>query len=118
MTHPMERTMQYEIMDRPQAARFLQTAYCLRVTKESLATMATRGGGPPMFKIGRYARYLKSDLIKWAARRCSGVLDSTSTPHNRNTGRLFDYAEDMGDLEDDTDDCRKTGDPRFDEMTR
>jgi hypothetical protein len=109
--------MNTEIFTRAQAARFLQSLYGLRVTKGSLATMATRGGGPRMIKFGRYAHYRKSDLIDWARSRCSGLLDSTSTPHNHETGKLFVYEEDGDDLPDAFD-RRHTGDARFDEVTQ
>ncbi|HEU4550459.1 MAG TPA: hypothetical protein VFS01_12240 [Rhizomicrobium sp.] len=109
--------MTTEIFTRPEAARFLQSQYGLRVTKASLATMATRGGGPRMMKFGRYAHYRRCDLIEWVRSRCSGLLDSTSTPRNDDTGGLFIYEEDNGGLEDSFD-YHNTGDARFDEITR
>jgi hypothetical protein len=110
--------MQYEIMDRIQAARFLQSTFCLPTTKASLATMATRGGGPQYFTMGRYVRYRKADLVSWAAKRSSAFLDSTSSPRCKNAGLAFYYAEDSGDLEEDAFDHRNTGDAQFDEMTK
>lgn len=108
--------MDMEIFTRTQAARFLQS-HGLRTTAASLATMATRGGGPKFLKFGRYAQYRRSDLLEWMRLRCSGLLDSTSTPSNGNTGGLFAYEPDNGDLDDDWD-YRNTGDRFFDDVTR
>lgn len=109
--------MYEELLDRPAAARFLKSLYDLRVTAGSLATMATRGGGPRMIKFGRYARYRKADLIDWVRLRSSGLLDSTSSPHNTDSGGLFDFQEDCGDLLEHLD-LRDTGQADFDEITR
>ena len=109
--------MSTEIFTRIEAARYLRVTYGLRVTKGSLATSACRGGGPRMIGMGRYKNYRKCDLIEWARSRCSGLLESTSTPHNSDTGGLFGYHEDLGDLPD-TLDYHHTGDPLFDEVTR
>jgi hypothetical protein len=108
--------MTMDIFTRTQAARFLQS-HGLRTTAASLATMATRGGGPRFLKFGRYAQYRRCDLLEWMSLRCSGLLDSTSTPSNGNTGGLFAYEPDNGDLEDEWD-YRNTGDRFFDEVTR
>lgn len=96
---------------RCEAARILQT-YGLRTTPASLATMATRGGGPSYFKIGKLCMYRLSDLEMWMAQRCTGLLDSTSTKEGRDFDDLFD---DDGELEDDP---YYTGQPGFDEITR
>ena len=105
-----------DIFTRTQAARFLQS-HGFRTTAASLATMATRGGGPRFLKFGRYAQYRRCDLLEWMSLRCSDLLDSTSTPSNGNTGGLFAYEPDYGDLEDEWD-YRNTGDRFFDEVTR
>lgn len=105
-----------ELLTRAQAARFLQS-YGMRTTTASLAVMSTRGGGPVFFKIGRYVYYRKTDLLDWVRLRCSGPLDSTSTPSNGNLGGLFVYEPDNGDLEDEWD-YHNTGDRFFDEVTR
>lgn len=84
-----------ELLDRKQACRFLKATFGLPVTPASLATAAVRGGGPRYAHMGRYVRYLKADLVEWASSRCSGFLDSTSTPHNQNTGKLFSYEPDI-----------------------
>jgi hypothetical protein len=104
------------IFTRAEAARFLKS-YGLRTTTGSLATAATRGGGPRFLKFGRYAHYRKCDLLDWMRLQCSGLLDSTSTPPNEDTGGMFGYTADNGDLLDGRD-YRNTGDPYFDEVTR
>lgn len=48
------------------------------VTSATLATMATRGRGPPFFKFGRYALYSEADLLRWAAERL-GASAATAT---------------------------------------
>lgn len=96
---------------REEAARFLR-ANGLRTTAASLATMATRGGGPPYFKIGKHCFYWQIDLEMWVEQRCSGPLDSTSTTQGK---RLDDIFEQDGDLEESPFD---TGQPGFDEITR
>lgn len=98
------------IYNRPDAARFLR-GYGLRTTKESLATMATRGGGPSFFRNGKYACYRQLDLEAWAKKRRSPILDSTSTTQ----GKAFDDFEQDRDLEDDP---FHIGQPGFDEVTR
>ena len=105
-----------EILTRAEAARYLRTRFGLRTTAASLATMASRGGSPRIFKIGRYANYRKSDLNEWALRQYGGLLDSTSSPSNSSAVAFFSYEEDLGDLPEF--DYRNTGDPHFDEVTR
>lgn len=96
---------------RHEAARLLQS-YGLRTTSASLATMATREGGPPYFKIGKLCMYRLSDLEKWMSQRCTGLLDSTSTLVGRDLDDLF---EQECDLEDD---ALFTGQQGFNEITR
>lgn len=96
---------------RDEAARLLQS-HGLRTTPASLATMATRGGGPRYFKVGKLCMYQLSDLEAWLAQRTTGLLDSTSTEggaHIHNPLQL-DY-----ELQDD---LFITGHPGFDETTR
>lgn len=105
------------VYTRVQAALFLRTRIGMRTTAESLATAACRGSCPRMVKDGRYANYLECDLIDWACLRCSGRLDSTSTPHKNDAGSLFGTVDDLGDLDDEWD-YHNTGDRFFDEFTR
>ena len=96
---------------RDEAARLLQ-AHGLRTTPASLATMATRGGGPRYFKVGKLCMYPLSDLEAWVAQRTTGLLDSTSTKVGAQIDNPLqpDY-----ELEDD---LFTTGHPGFDEITR
>jgi hypothetical protein len=48
------------------------------VAETTLATKATRGGGPPFCKFGPRALYKWADLITWAEARLSEPRRSTS----------------------------------------
>jgi len=96
---------------REEAARFLR-ANGLRTTAASLATMATRGGGPPYFKIGKRCFYWQIDLEMWVEQRCSGLLDSTSTTQGKRLDDIFEQDQDLEEAPFDT------GQPGFDEITR
>ena len=96
---------------RHEAARLLQS-HGLRTTAASLATMATRGGGPRYFKVGKLCMYPLSDLEAWVKQRTTSLLDSTSTE----VGARADYfLQPDFELEDD---LFVTGHPGFDEVTR
>ncbi|HKR16508.1 hypothetical protein [Rhizorhapis sp.] len=96
---------------RDEAARFLR-ANGLRTTAASLATMATRGGSPPYFKIGKHCFYWQIDLEMWVEQRCSGLLDSTSTTQGKRFDDIFEQDRDLEESPFDT------GQPGFDEITR
>lgn len=97
--------------NRDEAGRFLR-ANGLRTTAASLATMATRGGGPPYFKIGKHCFYWQLDLQIWIEQRCTGLMDSTSTSQGTRIDDLFERDADLEDFPFDT------GQPDFDEITR
>jgi hypothetical protein len=48
------------------------------VTKATLATLASRGGGPPYRRFGKRALYRWADLVAWAEARCSASRSNTS----------------------------------------
>ena len=48
------------------------------VSPSGLATRASRGGGPPFQKFGRYPIYRWADAIAWAQSRLSPVVRTTS----------------------------------------
>lgn len=98
---------------RHQAAKVLQSRG-LPTTSGSLATMATRGGGPPFFKIGRYCMYRLSDLDAWIALRSSELLDSTSCTRGPKVD-LNDIFYEVGELEEYP---IYSGQLKFDEITR
>ncbi len=48
------------------------------VSATTLATLASRGGGPPYRLFGRIPLYRWSDALTWAEQRCSSLRHSTS----------------------------------------
>lgn len=50
------------------------------VSAKTLATKATRGGGPPYSTFGRAVLYRWSDALAWAEGRLSAPRHSTSEP--------------------------------------
>src|SRR5438046_1514726 len=49
-----------------------------RTSPETLATLASRGGGPPFQKYGRWPIYTWGSSLAWARERCSPVVTSTA----------------------------------------
>lgn len=62
---------------RDQAAKYLQERYGA-YTSETLAKLATVGGGPPFIKFGRFPLYRPELLDEWAKARMSKLVHSTS----------------------------------------
>lgn len=60
----------------PTAAALTECGF--KIASSSLATMATRGGGPPFCKWGPRAVYRWGDALAWAEARLSGPRRSTS----------------------------------------
>ncbi|HEY3910622.1 MAG TPA: DNA-binding protein [Stellaceae bacterium] len=50
------------------------------ISAATLATMATRGGGPVFQRFGRKPVYTEDDLLAWATGRLSPPMTSTSAP--------------------------------------
>lgn len=48
------------------------------VSEATLATKASRGGGPPYQKFGRVPLYRRGDLFAWAEARLSAPMRSAS----------------------------------------
>jgi len=48
------------------------------VTKATLATLASRGGGPPYRRFGKRVLYRWCDLVDWAEARCGAVQRNSS----------------------------------------
>jgi hypothetical protein len=65
------------LRERKPAAEFL-TAHGYRISENTLAKLASIGGGPLFRKWGRRPLYAESDLLAWARSRCSGPQSSTS----------------------------------------
>ncbi|WP_162652139.1 hypothetical protein [Lentilitoribacter sp. Alg239-R112] len=66
-----------QYLRREQAATYLQERYGA-YTPETLAKLATVGGGPPFVKFDRFPLYLPEDLDVWAKGRMSKLVHSTS----------------------------------------
>ena len=77
MTHQVEDTTNQTFLRREQAAAYLQERYGAYTT-ETLAKLATIGGGPPFQKFGRFPLYRPDLLEKWALSRMSKTVRSTS----------------------------------------
>jgi len=60
----------------PCATNLTQAGY--PISAKTLASMVSRGGGPPYHKFGRAVLYRWSDVLAWAEARLSPVLTSTS----------------------------------------
>jgi hypothetical protein len=54
------------------------TAAGFQTSPKTLATLATRGGGPRFRKYGRYPVYRWGDALAWAKSRLSAPVNSTS----------------------------------------
>lgn len=73
----MEQEQISPFLARDQATAALnQRGY--KISPKTLATLATRGGGPSYRKFGRRPLYLLADLIAWAEGRLSAPRRSTS----------------------------------------
>jgi hypothetical protein len=64
-------------LTREQAAAIL-TAAGFPVKAKTLATKATRGGGPPFRRFGTKPLYRRSDAFAWAESRLSAPMATTS----------------------------------------
>ena len=49
-----------------------------KIAPATLSTLASRGGGPPFRKFGRYPIYDFEEGLDWARNRCSPPVTSTS----------------------------------------
>lgn len=56
------------------------------VSKLTLQTMATRGGGPAYRRFGKRALYRWGDILSWAESRCTSPRHSTSEADARAHG--------------------------------
>jgi hypothetical protein len=65
------------LLRRNECARILTSAG-FPISPKTLATMASRGGGPPFYKFGRAVLYRWSDALAWAESRLSPLRRSTS----------------------------------------
>lgn len=66
-----------EFLRRDKAAEFLQERYGA-YTVETLAKLASVGGGPTFHRFGRFPVYSRADLQDWAQARITGPFSSTA----------------------------------------
>lgn len=66
-----------DYLRREQAAEYLQSKFGA-FTRQTLAKLASVGGGPRFRKFGRYPVYTVADLDEWVAGRMSAPFDSTA----------------------------------------
>jgi len=66
-----------DYLRRDKAAEYLQKNWGFGAV-DTLASLATRGGGPRFRKLGRFPVYTVSDLDDWAKSRLSRPVSSTS----------------------------------------
>jgi hypothetical protein len=64
-------------LDRPQSAAAL-TAHGYKTTASTLATLASRGGGPPFSKFRSHVVYRWGDLLEWAESKLTRTVRTTS----------------------------------------
>jgi hypothetical protein len=72
------------LLDRRHTADAL-TAAGFPITASTLATKATRGGGPPYTLFGRRPLYKWADALSWAQSRLSPPAATSSEHHARET---------------------------------
>lgn len=65
------------LLDRHAASNLLAD-HGVPCASATLATLATRGGGPPFRKFGNRALYRRSELLAWAFGKLSAPRGSTS----------------------------------------
>lgn len=63
---------------RQDAGEYLDLVHGITIAVATLATLATRGGGPGFQKHGRAVLYPREELDKWAEERLGPVRYSTS----------------------------------------
>lgn len=63
---------------RSEASEYINKAWGLSYKANTLAKLATIGGGPPYELFGRWPVYLEAELDKWVEDRLSDLQSSTS----------------------------------------
>ena len=74
---PDMQTLESPLLDR-RAASALLAEHGIPCAAATLATYATRGGGPPFSKFGARVVYRRDDLIAWAKGKLTAPRRSTS----------------------------------------
>lgn len=63
---------------RAEASQYLELNHGIILAPSTLATMATRGGGPPFQKVNRTPLYPRDALDRWASEKLGPLRHSTS----------------------------------------
>lgn len=66
------------LMRRLKTAEYVREVHFQPLEVSTLATMATRGGGPPYHRIGSTVLYARDDVDRWAHERLGRAVRSTS----------------------------------------
>jgi hypothetical protein len=66
------------LMRRKMTAEYVREILCQPCEETTLATQATRGGGPPFHKFGSIVLYAREDVDRWAHDRLGRAVRSTS----------------------------------------
>lgn len=70
---------------RTDAAVYITDTFGIPCSPNTLAKLATVGGGPRFRKAGRIPLYARGDLDEWAQRRLGPLVASTSELRERGT---------------------------------
>jgi hypothetical protein len=65
-------------LGRGPAAQYVRETYGLECSEASLEKLASIGGGPLFYRVGRRVEYDPADLDAWALSRISGPLRKAS----------------------------------------
>jgi hypothetical protein len=71
-------TVARRYLDASAASEYLKENFGIRASVPTLDTWATRGGGPPFHKDGRFRSYPVAELDTWAAKRLGPLVTSTA----------------------------------------
>jgi hypothetical protein len=74
----MKFTHHQRLLRRKEAARYLSEMYGVPTAPQTLAKLATIGGGPLYRKFGRFPLYHSDDLDKWISQKLGAKRRSTS----------------------------------------
>jgi hypothetical protein len=66
------------MLRRVEAAQYVRDTWGMPLSRQTLAKLATIGGGPPFRRVGRFPLYEVADLNAWALSRLGPKQRSTS----------------------------------------
>lgn len=75
---PQPSQQSQEYLRRAEASAYIEAKYNQPCAKATLATMATKGGGPKFYRFGNTVLYSRDDLDAWALERLGRAVRSTS----------------------------------------